>query len=280
MQIRNFVIAAAAVAALGIGSLARADVTGHCKLDGAPPEQKKIDMSAVPECAAMHPDPVSEEKVVADDKGDLANVVVSIKKEDSPNLKGDVPKEPAVIDQKGCMYTPHVIAMMIGQPLVVKNSDKCMHNFHTISEDNPSINMAQPQQDLHGQEVDPSLAPNTPETIRVKCDVHPWMSGYICVFDNPYFGVSDDKGNFTIKGLPDGNYTLTAWQEILGTQEKKITVKDGKATEDITFTFKPQGAMAPADVDQAALASATTQPTKTASCCVGLNKAKAMASAK
>src|ERR1700722_12257077 len=188
MQIRSFLVAAAAAATLSLAAFSRADVTGQCKLDGTAPEQKKIDMSAVPECAAMHPDPVSEEKIVADDKGDLANVVVSIKKDDSPNLTGPVPKDPAVIDQKGCMYTPHVLAMMVGQPLVVKNSDTCMHNFHTISDNNPSINLAQPTKN-DGQTVDSSDAPNPPEEIRVKCDVHPWMSAYIYVFDNPYFGV-------------------------------------------------------------------------------------------
>jgi hypothetical protein len=154
-----------------------------------------------------------------------------------------------------------------------------MHNFHTISEDNSPINMAQPQKDEEGKVVDDN-APTAPEVIRVKCDVHPWMSAYLCVFDNPFFGVSDKNGQFTIKGLPDGDYTLTAWQEILGTQEQKITVKDGKATKDIVFTFKPEAALAPVDGDHAVLAAATTQSTKVASCCVGLNKAKAMASAK
>lgn len=279
MQIRRFAIAAAASAGLCMACFAvsvRADVTGHCKLDGKAPEPKMIDMSAVPDCAALHPDPIPEEKIVADDKGDLANVVVTIKKDDSPNLACPVPKDGAVLDQKGCMFHPHVLAMMAGQDLVVKNSDSFLHNFHTISEDNPSINKAQPTKN-DGETMDDS--PKIPETIRVKCDVHPWMSAYICVLDNPYFDVSNDKGEFTIKGLPDGNYTLTAWQEILGTQEKKITVKDGKATEDITFSFKPQSALAPAAGDPV-LASATTQPTKMASCCVGLNKAKAMAAAK
>src|SRR4051812_22025653 len=123
MQIHTWLLAAAASAAIGICTIASADVTGSAKLDGAAPEQKAIDMSGVKECNDMHPDPVTEENVVANDKGALRYVVVSVKKEDSPDLTGEAPKDPAVMDQQGCTYHPHVLAMMGGQDLVVKNSD-------------------------------------------------------------------------------------------------------------------------------------------------------------
>ena len=161
MRVRTWVLAAAASAVLSMGSITFAgDISGTAKLDGPAPEQKPIDMSGVQQCNAMHDDPVMEENVVANDKGMLANVVVSVKKEDSPDLTGDAPKEPAMIDQTGCMYKPHVLAMMGGQDFVVKNSDNFLHNIHTLSEKNPSFNKAQPGKNDGEKMADPPKAPS------------------------------------------------------------------------------------------------------------------------
>ena len=114
MRFRSMLLAGAVAA--GLSTSAMADLTGKVTYAGKPPEAKQIDMSGVKECNDKHPDPVYEENLVVGEKGELANVVVSIKKEDSPDLTGEVPKDPAVLDQKGCMYVPHVVAMMVGQP--------------------------------------------------------------------------------------------------------------------------------------------------------------------
>jgi len=260
-------LVAAAAAALGFSAAAFAgDVTGTAKLDGKAPEQKPIDMSGVKECNDMHPDPVMEETIVANDAGMLKNVVVAVKKEDSPDLTGEVPKEPAVIDQQGCQYHPHVLAMMTNQELVVKNSDPFLHNIHSLSQVNPAFNKAQPSKN-DGEKMDP---PKAPENYHVKCDVHPWMSCYVAVFDHPFFSVTDDAGKFSIKNLPDGDYTLHAWHEKLGEQDQKITVKDGKPDKEIVFTFKPESAMAPA-VNEAKvrLASDVKAAAEEPSCCSG-----------
>ncbi len=217
----------------GVASTLRADVTGKVTLDGTPPEMKVIDMSATKECAALHPDPVTEETVIVSDKGELKNVVVSLKKEDDKDMPGEVPKAPAVLDQKACMYDPHVLAMMVGQDLIVKNSDPFLHNVHSLATINDVFNTGMPNVN-NGEKVDPQ--PKAPETFRVKCDVHPWMSAWIAVFDHPYFSVTGDDGTFDIKNLPDGTWTLQAWHEKYGTQEQKITVKNGKA--EANFTFK------------------------------------------
>jgi hypothetical protein len=259
---RKSLVCAAASVAIAVCSFAYADVTGTCKLDGKAPEAKPIDMSGVKECNDMHPDPVMDQTVVADDKGDLKNVVVSVKQD---GLTGEVPKEPAVIDQKGCMYEPHVLGMMVGQDWLIKNSDGFLHNIHTLSQVNPSFNKAQPSKN-DGEKVD---SPKAPEVFHVKCDVHPWMSAYVAVFEHPYFSVSGDDGKFSIKGLPDGDYTLHAWHEKYGEQDQQVTVKDGKADKDITFTFKAEAAMAPANVGEVRLASDTkTEDCKTGSCCM------------
>ncbi len=227
------------IAALLLSPSLLADVTGKVTLDGNAPEMKVIDMSAVKECAALHPDPVTEETVVVGDKGELKNVVVALKKDDDKDMPGDAPKTPAVLDQQGCMYTPHVLAMMAGQTLLVKNSDPFLHNIHSGSTVNDPFNSGIPGNNA-GTKIDPQ--PKAPEIFPVKCDVHPWMKAWIAVFDHPYFSVTGDDGTFDIKGLPDGSYTLSAWHEIYGTQEQKITVKDGKASADFKFKAQNPGA--------------------------------------
>ena len=247
---------AAAAMSVGFASFAAADITGKVKLDGKAPEAKEIDMSGVAECKAAHSDPVYEEHVVADESGNLANVVVYIKADDPASLGGAAPKEPAVLDQKGCMYEPHVLAMMVGQDLLVKNDDPFLHNVHSLAQTNPAFNFGQPNKDP-GKPVDP---PKAAENIKVKCDVHPWMSAYIIVLEHPFFAVSKEDGSFTIKGNPpDGDYKLEAWHESLGTQEVQVSVKDGKAEVAEPITFKSQGAAAPAQDNGVRLASLQTE---------------------
>src|SRR5688500_622780 len=232
---------------MAVSSLAFAEIKGKVTLDGKPPEMKEIDMSAVKECAAQHADPVTEQTVVADDKGNLANVIVAIKKEEGKDLPGEAPSEPAVLDQKGCMYEPHAIAMMAGQEMVVKNSDTFLHNVHALSTVNPPFNFGQPTKDEEGKKLGPD-APKAAEYFRVKCDVHPWMSAYIGVFEHPFFAVTKEDGSYEIKtdGLPDGEYTVTFWHEKFASEtpiEEKVEIKGGKAEKD--YKFKAEAAAAP-----------------------------------
>ena len=214
----------------GVSSVSMAQVTGTVKLDGKAPEMPKIDMSAVAQCGQQHATAVAQETVVVGADNGLANVVISVKKEEGMDLPGDAPKDDAVLDQKGCQYSPHVVAMMQGQKLAVKNSDPFLHNVHTLPEKNEGQNMAQP---TVGEAK--LKAPKEAEYFRVKCDVHPWMGAWVAVLDNPYFAVSDKDGKFTLpKGLPDGDYTLHVWHEKFGDQDVKVSVKDGKAESNIT----------------------------------------------
>jgi hypothetical protein len=271
MRIRNILLTAAVAACFSIS--AAADLTGKVTFAGKAPEPKQIDMSGVKECADKHPDPVFEETMMVGEKGELANVVVSIKKEDSPDLAGEPSKDPAVLDQKGCMYTPHVVAMCVGQPLVVKNDDEFLHNVHSLAQENPNFNFGQPTKD-DGKTVD--QAPKTKEYIRVKCDVHPWMSAYIAVFEHPFFAVTGEDGTYTIKGLPDGEYTVQFWHEKLATTpvEAKVTIKDGKG--ELNHEFKAEGAMAP-DANDVKLAVLKTSADK--SCCEMSKKVEKVAAA-
>jgi len=271
MKARLMLSALALAAGFGLSSVCVADISGTVKFDGEAPEPAQIDMSAVKECAAQHPDGAFDESLVAAD-GKLANVVISVK---ADNLQGEASKEPAVLDQKGCQYHPHVIAVMVGQPLLVKNDDTFLHNVHALSIDNPAFNFGQPTKDPNGRKVDPM---KTAERFKVKCDVHPWMGAHVAVFEHPYFAVSKEDGTFKIPGnLPDGEYTLVAWHEKLGEQEAKVMVSGGKA-ENADFSFKPAAARAddagsPAEVK---LASLTKASAKVEAACCEVSKAKAL----
>ena len=220
------------------------DVTGKVTLVGPPPDMGTIDMAGQKECAALHPDPVTDETVVVGDKGELKNAIVSLKKTTDDDDKAvpnqpPPPTAPAVLDQKGCMFVPHVLAMQAGQPLVVKNSDPFLHNVHSQSTVNDAFNMAMPTAN-DGERADPQ--PKAAEVFKVKCDVHPWMTGWVAVFDHPYFAVTGDDGTFDIKGLPDGTYALQAWHERYGTRQAKVVVKDGKGTVDFAFAADDKAA--------------------------------------
>jgi hypothetical protein len=272
--------AMAALALTAFTSVASAEITGKVTLEGKAPEAKEIDMSGVKECAALHADPVTEQNIVADESGNLANVIVAIKKAEGQDLPGDPPAEPATLDQTGCMYEPHVIAMMSGQEFVVKNSDPFLHNVHSLATVNPAFNFGQPNVDP-GKKVEP---PKAEEYFRVKCDVHPWMSAYVGVFEHPYFAVTKEDGTYSIKAdeLPDGDYTLTFWHEKLATEpvETQIKVEGGKA--EASHSFKAESAaIEPADATKAILASTGAKDAKacgTGECCTGaaVSKAEAM----
>lgn len=209
-------------------------ITGTVKLEGTAPHQKPIDMSKEPSCAAVHKaSPVTTEAVVAGADGGLKNVVVYI----SDGLSGatETASETPTWDQKGCQYIPHVMALNPNEHFKVTNSDPTSHNIHPMPQPggpNHEWNKSQPS---GAQPIDATW--QSPEVaIHVKCNIHPWMSGYMVVVKGPY-GVSDDKGSFKLDNVPPGNYTLTAWQESLGTQTQKITVAAGKPAT-VSFTFK------------------------------------------
>jgi len=227
MKLHALLTAAALSAATCVS--ASAQITGKVSLDGAAPEPQEIAMAADAKCAAAHPDPVLDESVVVGEKGELANVVVSISAE-GKELKGEAPKTPAVLDQEGCQYKPHVLAMMVGQDFVVKNSDPFLHNVHSLALDNPPFNFGQPNKDP-GKKMTNSI--KVTERFVIKCDVHPWMLTHVNVFEHPFFAISKEDGTFEIptKGLEDGTYTLEIWHEKLAPEPitQEIEVKDGKA---------------------------------------------------
>jgi plastocyanin len=170
---------------------------------------------------------VPDEQVLATDDGGLQNVLVWLK--DGPNVV--VAKDLAMLDQIGCRFVPRVVAVQTGQPLRVKSSDATLHNVHGQCSENSPFNFGLSQ----GAQRDVTFT--APERFMVKCDVHPWMAGYIGVFDHPFFAVTPSGGTFRLGGVPAGAYTLAAWHEKYGTQEKQVTVNDD-ASVTVDFVYR------------------------------------------
>ena len=210
--------------------LVAGDVTGKVSFDGKASAPSRLRMDADKFCAMTHKEPVLSEELVVNKNGTLKNVLIYVK-EGVGAKKFDVPKSPVVFDQKGCVYRPHVLGVMAGQELQVKNSDNTLHNVHALPKVNPGFNQGQP---VPGIMKKTFAKPEPP--FKVKCEVHSWMSAYIGVFNHPYFGVTGDDGSFTIKDLPAGEYTLEAWHEKYGIQTLKVKVDaSGKATANFSY---------------------------------------------
>ena len=209
-----------------------AEITGQVLFDGPTPERARIRMESVPTCMQANKEPAYAEELVVNDNKTLRNVFVYVKA-GLGNRSFPAPAEPVVFNQQGCMFRPHVLGLVVGQKLVIKNSDDASHNVHPIARMNREWNqsMAPGAGDIMEQFARPEVM------IPVRCNVHPWMRAYISVLSHPFFAVTDDKGAFSLRGLPPGEYTIEAWQEKFGTQDQKITVGP-KETKAVSFTFK------------------------------------------
>jgi plastocyanin len=219
---------AAAPAATPIDPATVATVSGTVKFDGAVPKASKIDMSQDPACKGMN----EAENVVADG-GHLANVFVYVK-DGLGSRTFDVPKDPVVLDQQGCKYHPHVLGVMAGQTVQIKNDDQTTHNIHPTPKDNREWNESQPPSS-------PAIEKNFAREeimLPVKCNQHPWMKMYVNVVKSPFYAVTDKSGKYEIKGLPPGDYTIAFVQEKLGEQDQKVTVA-AKESKTVDQSFKP-----------------------------------------
>ena len=202
---------------------------GHVKYDGKAPKKKKLRMDADPVCGASHSEKVFSESFKINSKGELAECIVYLR---DVKYSGGVPKEAVVLDQKGCIYTPHVFGIQAGQDLLIKNSDATLHNIHSIPKKNKEFNFAMPKV---VKEKTATFKKSEPAPFYIKCDVHPWMRSWVLVSDHPYFAVTDKSGNFTIKDIPAGTYEVVCWQEKFGSKRaltSKVTIGEGDTNKD------------------------------------------------
>jgi plastocyanin len=231
---------AAPAAPAAAGPSGTATVSGSIAYEGEVPNLKPVSMSADPTCAQKHGgQPVASDVLALGPNKELGNVFVYVK-EGLPDAQWAPPATPAVIDQQGCMYKPHVMGVVVGQTLQFHNSDGmpppptvALHNVHALPKVNQEFNVAMPA----GREVADHRFDQAEGMFTVKCDVHPWMNAYVGVLKHPFFSVSGTDGQFNIANLPAGTYTLEAWHERLGTQTQQVTVTDG-GTATASFVFK------------------------------------------
>jgi len=207
-------------------------LTGTVSYSGKAPKAKTVKMDADPVCGKAHNDEVKSETFIVDENNNLKNVLVWIE-DVKTDITGDK-LDPAVIDQKGCIYIPHVIGIMKNQEVLIKNSDPAMHNVHSMPVANESFNFPMSK----STKVKSAVFKKSEEPFYIKCDVHPWMKSWVLVSDNPYFAVTDDNGNFTISDIPKGTYNVVFWQERLSNVDEK---KYNKQNTTLSITITEDG---------------------------------------
>ena len=207
---------------------------------GVAPEAKKIDTSADSVCTSKSPNLTTEEWVIKD--GKLANTFVYIKdgtladktKVADYSTWPNIPSS-ATLDQNGCHYKPHVLGVVVNEPISITNSDPTTHNVHFPQGLNPDWNQSQ----ASGAPPLQHKLTHAETMVAVKCNQHPWMKSYVAAMKHPLFAVSAEDGSFTIKGVPPGKYTVVAWHEggANGTEKTmEVTVPaSGSATADFAF---------------------------------------------
>ena len=205
------------------------NIAGSVVFEGDAPSIAVIDMSDESVCEAKHSSPAMVQDVVVNSNGTLANVFVYVK-EGLESLQFPTPGA-VLLDQNGCVYLPHVLGVMAGQDITIRNSDGLLHNINASPDINRGFNSSQPV----NMETTRSFGA-AEVMVPLRCDVHGWMNAYIGVLDHPYHSVSNSSGAFSLSTLPPGDYVIEAWHERYGTQTQNVTVTTGETAE-VTFTF-------------------------------------------
>ncbi len=217
---RFFVIVFAAVGCF-IADLSGAEtIKGNIRYVGAPIEKKKIPVTIDQYICGKEKEP--EDLLLSSNNG-IRNAVVSLQNV-APSAKRDWNFPAAKMDQKQCSFIPRVVIVPVGGTVEFLNSDRLLHNVRSTGKENPPFNRAQP----HARSI--SFAFKQPELLRVDCDLHSWMRGWVMVADHPFYAVTNEQGEFILENVPPGKYTLKVWQESLGNMTQELVVADKGTT--------------------------------------------------
>jgi plastocyanin len=209
-----------------------AAIEGRVVFTGTPPPRKPIRMTSEAACHRPDAETLTEEVVVAADGG-LKNVWVRVVSGLGERVFAP-PAETAVMDQAGCVFKPHLLAVQTNQVITFTNSDPVLHNVRAVARKNRGFNLSMPG---HGRTVRRFFG--EPEIVSIRCDLHPWMNAVIAVESHPFHRVTGDEGGFAIRGLPAGDYEVEAWHEKLGTRRAAVTLAaDETRRLEIAFAAK------------------------------------------
>lgn len=207
-------------------------IKGRVLVRGKAPATRKIPMSADAHCKSAHPQGLDHSDFSVSNGG-LADVVVYLKS----GVQGTfpVPAEAVVLDQKGCQYSPGMVAVQAGQTLKIRNSDPTLHNVHFRPALNKEINVGQPRAGMES----PRVFSRAEVLIPVGCDVHPWMRASLAVLSHPFFAVSAEAGAFEIRNVPAGNYEIEARHGRLKPVSAPVAIGGAETRVDLTLVIEP-----------------------------------------
>jgi plastocyanin len=209
-------------------------LSGRVTFTGTPPTPDVVRISADPVCIQALGGSTKSDAILIGDDGAVQNAFVYIK-DTLSDYAFDVPTAAVTLDQKGCRYSPRIFGVRVGQAVDIVNSDATLHNVHALPMVNSEFNKGEPTQGSHMMQV--FTAPEV--MIRIKCDVHGWMTAYAGVMAHPFFAVTGPDGSFSMTGVPPGEYELAVWHEKLGTTSQTVKIGASQAqTANFTLAAK------------------------------------------
>jgi plastocyanin len=218
---RPFVVTVFVMAWCFIAGTSRAEtIKGNIRYAGAPIEKRKTPVTIDQYVCGKEKEP--EDLLLSANNG-IRNAIVSLQNVPA-GVKGDWNFPAAKMDQKQCSFTPRVVLVPVGGTVEFLNSDRLLHNVRSTGKENPPFNRAQP----HARSI--SFVFKQPELLRVDCDLHSWMRGWVMVAEHPFYAITNEQGEFVLENVPPGKYTLQVWQERLGKVTQEVVVQEKAPT--------------------------------------------------
>jgi hypothetical protein len=194
---------------------------GTVKILGVPPKRMKLRIDVDPKCAALHTGDLLADNIVVDPENNVRWAFVYVSKGNTASTPG--PLLPVQLDQVGCRFDPHVLGVQVNQPLDIHNNDNLLHNVHSLPFENKEFNFGLPEPGL----IETKRFTRKEVMVKIKCDIHPWMSAWVGVLDHPYFSVTSETGGYGIVNLPPGRFRITVWHERYASVEQEVEIPSG-----------------------------------------------------